>query len=99
VIASGLSTGGSVKRTLSITSHNFWHTFGGVFLLAVVTIIIGIVISLLLSVFFFVSDVYTVILGGVVSSVLITPLNFVFQAVLYRDLDERSGIQSQQQLW
>jgi hypothetical protein len=96
VVTSDLSVGGSIKRTLSLTSRSFWHIFGGWLLLTISVGLMGTIITMFLS--FFTDVIYT-IAYTVITILLLSPLGNIFQAVLYKDLMSRAGAQSEQQWW
>jgi len=96
VVASDLSVGGSIKRTFSLTSRSFWHIFGGWLLLTISIGLLGSIITILLSLF---TDVMYTIAYTVITILLLNPLGYIFQAVLYKDLMSRAGAQSEQQWW
>jgi hypothetical protein len=96
VVASDLSVGGSIKRTFSLTSRSFWHIFGGWLLLTISIGLLGTIITVFLSFF---TDVIFRIAYTVLTVLLLNPLGYIFQAVLYKDLMSRAGAKSEQQWW
>lgn len=99
VIGAGLSTVESLKRSISITSHRFWHIFGARILLTIVVFIVEVVIQILISPTVLYSALLNSVLYGVIVALFMSPLDYVFQAVLYKDLMSRGSVESQQQWW
>jgi membrane-anchored glycerophosphoryl diester phosphodiesterase (GDPDase) len=81
----------SVKRAWKITGHHFWHIFGGLFLLIIVIALVSIVIGILVAPIAFIAT-GLVGLAGIIIGIFISPFPAIFQAVLYRDLESRAGV-------
>lgn len=99
VIAEDLSVMESIKRTFPLTSRCFWHVLGGTILLGITTAILAAVVGMLLSPMFVYSGYWGYVILAAVSALVINPLDYVFQGVLYKDLLSRSSSQTQQQWW
>jgi len=97
VVAEDLGAVDSMKRAWQLTTGNFWHIFGGQILLGIATIVFTIVIEVLLSplepAYGQVVYLYFTALMGML---LFSAINYIFAAVLYRDLESRSGVVSQE---
>ncbi|MHA1933834.1 MAG: hypothetical protein ACW97A_01010 [Candidatus Thorarchaeota archaeon] len=94
VIAEDKSIIDSIKRTWMLTGGNFWHIFFGQMMLAfVIGLIVGAIgvfnIPLLFS-----GGFWILILSSSISLLFFSPVMYIFQAVLYKDLMSRSGMQS-----
>ncbi|MHA2041628.1 MAG: hypothetical protein ACW975_07155 [Candidatus Thorarchaeota archaeon] len=90
------SAGRSISRTLSLTRKNFLHTLAGIILFHIIMIVITLAIEFGL-VMFLGSDI-TLLITPFASMLLITPLTYIYQAVLYKDLTARTG-QTEQEYW
>ncbi|TFG99358.1 hypothetical protein E4H12_02965 [Candidatus Thorarchaeota archaeon] len=90
VIDTDLSAIDSLKRSWELTSGSFFHVFGSYILLNVAVLILGAVVTIVLS-FTFLPDAYLFLLQPLVSALLFSALSYIFTAVLYRDLSSRSG--------
>ncbi|RDE12027.1 MAG: hypothetical protein C4K47_08865 [Candidatus Thorarchaeota archaeon] len=99
VIGEGLSAVESIKRTFSLTGHRFWHIFGARVLLMIIVMLFSVVITLFVGMITSNVDPLYSIVYGVIAALLLNPLDYVFQAVLWKDLLAREGMESQQQLW
>ncbi len=99
VIGTDLSAVQSLKRSFSITSHRFWHIFGGRVLLLIVVMIGSLVINIVFLGLTIFSSLFITIIYSVTIGLLLNPLDYIFQAVLYKDLMSRAATESQQQLW
>ncbi|TFF91061.1 hypothetical protein EU545_05820 [Candidatus Thorarchaeota archaeon] len=88
----------SVKRAWSLSGGNFWHIFGARVLLILVILVVGAVISV-----FFTDQIFgqwDVFASSLVVALLLNPLDYVFAAVLYRDLASREmGPTTETQDW
>ncbi|MHA2140209.1 MAG: hypothetical protein ACXADC_06025 [Candidatus Thorarchaeota archaeon] len=88
--------GRSIGRTLRLTKSNFLHTLGGILLFYIILIVITLVIELGLALLL--GPDLTSIITPFTTMLIITPLTFIYQAVLYKDLAARTG-QSAQEYW
>jgi len=96
VVAEDLSTIDSIKRAWNLTSGNFLHIFGGQILLGIVMAVIGVVLGWLLFPLALYGQAVTLYISALISSLLFSAINYVFAAVLYRDLESRSRVVSQE---
>jgi hypothetical protein len=91
VIIEDQSSVSALGRSWQITNNQFWHVFLGQILMGIASIILGVILSILVGVVFGVP--FGVLIGILISSIftslLISPLNYIFQAVLYKDLEAR----------
>ncbi|MFX0044977.1 MAG: hypothetical protein ACFE8Z_03950 [Candidatus Hermodarchaeota archaeon] len=98
VIVEDRSALDSVRRAFDMTSGQFWHVFAGQIILGIVVVILDIIVGL----FLIGVAVELGWLGGllpvVISGLLFVAIPYVFQAVLYLDLEARS-LETSQQLW
>ena len=90
VIDTNLSAIDSLKRSWELTSGNLFHVFGGLILLNLAVVILGLIVSVGLA-FTFLPVSYLLVIGSVVTALLFGSLNYIFTAVLYRDLTSRRG--------
>ncbi len=97
VVAEDLSVVDSLKRAWQLTAGNFLHIFGGQILLGIAMLIFTMVVEVLLSpletaygsvVYLYFTALVTMLFFGAVS--------YVFAAVLYKDLESRSRVDSQE---
>ena len=97
VVAEDLSVVDSLKRAWQLTTCNFWHIFGGQILLGIAMLIFTMVVEVLLSpletaygsvVYLYFTTFVTMLFFGAIS--------YVFAAVLYKDLESRSRVDSQE---
>jgi hypothetical protein len=96
VVAEDLGAIDSVKRAWALTTGNFWHIFGGQILLGIAVAVIAFVVELLLfPVLVYGQNVMLYVLA-IVSALLFSAINYVFAAVLYRDLESRSRVASKE---
>jgi len=95
VMGEDQSAGGSISRTIGLTRSGFLHTLAGIILFHLILIIITIVIELGLA---FIIGETALIIVPFVSTLIITPLTYIYQAVLYKDLAARST-QKAQEYW
>jgi len=97
VVAEDLSVVDSLKRAWQLTAGNFLHIFGGQILLgialAVFTIVVEVLLSSLETAYGSVVYLYFVALTVML---LFGAINYVFAAVLYKDLESRSRVDSQE---
>ncbi len=96
VIAEDLGAIDSVKRAWELTAGNFWHIFGGQLLLGIAVGVIGVVLGMLLFPLAIYGDAFKLYISGLVSSLIFSAISYVFAAVLYRDLESRSRVVSQE---
>jgi hypothetical protein len=95
VMGEDLGAGSSIGRTFSITKNSFLHTLGGIILFHIIMIIITIGIELGLLLFL---GSLTAYVAPFVTMLIITPLTYIYQGVLYKDLAARS-VQTDQEYW
>jgi hypothetical protein len=97
VVAEDLSVVDSLKRAWQLTAGNFLHIFGGQILLGIAMLIFTMVVEVLLSpletaygsvVYLYFTALVTMLFFGAIS--------YVFAAVLYKDLESRSRVDSQE---
>ncbi len=97
VITEDHSVTDSLKRAFELTSGQFWHIFTGQMLLGIVVGIIGMVmvfVSLPLALLFVGSTIgilLVIVVVGVITQLLFSPLSYIFNIVLYRDLESRTS--------
>ena len=96
VIAEDLGAIDSLKRAWELTTGNFLHIFGGQILLGIAVAIIAFVLGMLLSPLVFYDPALVLYVSVLISLLLFSAINYVFAAVLYRDLDARSRVASQE---
>ena len=96
VVAEDLGAIDSVKRAWALTTGDFWHIFGGQILLGSVVAVIGMVLGMVLFPLAFYGQAIMMFISTIISSLLFSAINYVFDAVLYRDLESRSGVASQE---
>ncbi|MHA1481654.1 MAG: hypothetical protein ACTSQZ_09560 [Candidatus Thorarchaeota archaeon] len=87
ILAEDRSAIDSFKRAFELTGGNFFHIFAGLFLMLITVAVIDIVITLVVGSF----------IAILISAMVLASLNYVFQAVLYRDLLSRTATSSQGQ--
>jgi hypothetical protein len=90
------SAGGSISRTVSLTKSNFLHTLGGIVLFHIILMVITLAIEFGL-IMFLGSDL-TLLITPFTATLIITPLTYIYQAVLYKDLAART-VQTEQEYW
>ena len=95
VIAEDRSALESVKRAYSLSSGNFIHIFGGYILLMIAIIVIDLVVVLVLGPVLIIGSLVSFIISVIIASLVLGPIPYVFQAVLYKDLVSRSATQPQ----
>jgi hypothetical protein len=96
VVAEDLGAIDSMKRAWELTTGNFWHIFGGQILLGIAVGAIGLVLGMLLSPLVFYGQALMLFVSALISALLISAIYYVFAAVLYRDLEARSRVVSQE---
>ncbi len=95
VIAEDYSAMDSVKRAWKITGGHFWHIFGGQILLGIAVFVVSFVISLLAFSFAFAGGYLVTLIIAAIGALLLSPLSYIFQAVLYKDLKSRASVSDQ----
>ncbi|MEE8182246.1 MAG: glycerophosphoryl diester phosphodiesterase membrane domain-containing protein [Candidatus Thorarchaeota archaeon] len=95
VVAEDLGAIDSMKRAWELTTGNFWHIFGGQILLSIAMAVIGLVLGMLVSPLIFYGQALMMFVSALIISLLFSAINYVFAAVLYRDLESRSRVTSQ----
>ncbi len=98
VIVEDKSAIDSVKRAFDLTGGQFWHVFAGQIVLGIVVVILDIVVGMFLFGLTFGLGWLGGILPVAVSGLLFVAIPYVFQAVLYMDLEARD-LETSQQLW
>ncbi len=96
VVAEDLGAIDSMKRAWELTTGNFWHIFGGQILLGIAVVVIALVPGMLLFPLAFYGPVIMLYISALISSLLFIAINYVFAAVLYRDLESRSHVASKE---
>ena len=96
VVAEDLGAIDSLKRAWELTAGNFWHIFGGQILLGIAVAVIGLVPGMLVAPLAFYGLAVTLYISALISALLFSAINYVFAAVLYRDLESRSAVTSQE---
>ncbi|MHA2240590.1 MAG: hypothetical protein ACXACE_03195 [Candidatus Thorarchaeota archaeon] len=94
VIAEDKSVIESVKRTWVLTSGRFWHIFFGQMMLAFVIGLIAGVIGVFTLPLLFSGGFWILILSSSISLLFFSPVMYIFQAVLYKDLLSQTSMQS-----
>ncbi|MFW9802089.1 MAG: hypothetical protein ACFFFC_05530 [Candidatus Thorarchaeota archaeon] len=95
VMGEDMGAGRSISRTFSITRSSFLHTLGGIILFHIILIVITIVIELGLILLL---GAPAVLIAPFATMLLITPLTYIYQGVLYKDLAART-VQTKQEYW
>ena len=96
VVAEDLGAIDSMKRAWELTTGNFWHIFGGQIPLVIALVVIGVVVGMLLFPLAFYGQALVLYVSALISSLLFGAISYVFAAVLYKDLESRSGVVSQE---
>lgn len=86
----------SLKRTWTLSGGHFWHIFGAQFLLSIIGGIIGFVLDFVGAALLFAGEWVATPVMAVLSVIIIGPLDYVFLAVLVKDLQSRVEVQKQQ---
>ncbi|MFW9888976.1 MAG: hypothetical protein ACFFER_12385 [Candidatus Thorarchaeota archaeon] len=89
------SASGSISRTIGLTRNSYLHTLAGIILFHVILVVITLAIDFGLG--FFIGDLWLLVIPFA-SALIITPLTYIYQAVLYKDLASRST-QTKQEYW
>lgn len=98
VIVEDKSAIDSVRRAFDLTAGQFWHVFAGQIVLGIVVVILDIIVGTFLLGLTFGLGWIGGLLPVVVSGLLFVAVPYVFQAVLYMDLEARD-LETSQQLW
>ncbi|MCK4740628.1 MAG: hypothetical protein KAT22_03720 [Candidatus Thorarchaeota archaeon] len=96
VVAEDLGAIDSMKKAWKLTTGNFWHIFGGQIPLVIALVVIGLVVGMLLFPLAFYGQALVLYVSALISSLLFGAISYVFAAVLYKDLESRSGVVSQE---
>ena len=96
VVAEDLGAIDSMKKAWKLTTGNFWHIFGGQIPLVIALVVIGVVVGMLLFPLAFYGQALVLYVSALISSLLFGAISYVFAAVLYKDLESRSGVVSQE---
>ena len=96
VVAEDLGVVDSIKRAWELTSGNFWHIFGGQLLLGIAVFILSLVLEILLAPIAFYGQAVMLYISAIISSLIFGAISYVFAAVLYKDLEARSRVASQE---
>lgn len=94
VVAEGLNALNSIKRAWELTSGNSWHAFKGIFLLMMILGPIAVAMSFLALMLYFGVSMWTTIIPAAINQLFLSPLVYVFGAVLYQDLGARKAAQA-----
>jgi hypothetical protein len=96
VIAEDLGAIDSVKRAWALTAGNFWHIFGGQIFMGIAMLVIALGVEILLSPILVYGQNVMLYALAIFGALLLSAINYVFAAVLYRDLESRSRVVSQE---
>lgn len=91
VIDTDLSAIDSLKKSWELTSGNVLHVLAAQFLIIIVILVLDLIVNLGLTSVLYLSP-YVIVVEVIISTLLFSSLNFIFYAVLYRDLISRTGI-------
>ncbi|MGY5880414.1 MAG: hypothetical protein RTV31_09185 [Candidatus Thorarchaeota archaeon] len=84
----------AVARSWKMTKGYFWHILIGQLLMGIIVFIFTLAIGLAIGISFvslIPSSEILVVVSIFISSVFLSPLNYIFQAVLYKDLETRDS--------
>jgi hypothetical protein len=95
VIAEDRSAIDSIKRAYSLTSGNVLHVLGGWIVLYIAIFVVTLVMLLVLDPILLFAGLLGFIISTAVSALIIGPIPYVYNAVLYKDLVSRSATQPQ----
>ena len=98
VIVEDKSALDSVRRAFDLTGGQFWHVFGGQIVLGIVVLILDIIVGMFLLGLNFGLGWIGGLLPVIISGLLFVAIPYVFQAVLYMDLEARD-LETSQELW
>ena len=90
VIDTDLSAIGSLSKSWELTRGNFFHVFGSYMLLILAVFVLNLIVTVGLA-FTPISEDYSLVIESLVSALLFSSFNYIFVAVLYRDLVSRKG--------
>lgn len=85
----------ALSRSWQITGGLFWHVFVGQILMGIISLILSLVIAIIIGmiVVIVIFDINSAVaLGTIIASIVIGALPYIFQAVLYKDLQSRGTI-------
>ncbi len=87
---------GSLKRAWALTHGKFWHVFGAQFILNIIGGIIGSVIGSMGSALLYAGEWIVTPAVTILSVLIVGPLDYVFVAVLIKDLQPRAEARTQE---
>ncbi|TFG29019.1 hypothetical protein EU527_16490 [Candidatus Thorarchaeota archaeon] len=91
----------ALNRSWQITGGLFVHVFAGQLLMGIIAIIINLILAVIIGmvvvVIVFDLDI-AVAIGTIIASIFVGSLSYIFQAVLYKDLESR-GISHDVDMW
>jgi hypothetical protein len=96
VMGDDQSASRSISRTLSLTKSNFLHTLAGIILFHIIMLVITLAIEFGL-IMFLGSDI-AFLITPFTSMLIIAPLTYIYQVVLYKDLAART-VRTEQEYW
>ncbi|TXT57431.1 MAG: conserved membrane protein of unknown function [Candidatus Thorarchaeota archaeon] len=89
IMAEDVSAFGAISRSIELTSGNFLHVFGARIGLAIASMVIGLGIDIVVS---FLPGLFYAIGYLFLSAIILTSLDYIFAAVIYKDLLARRKI-------
>ncbi len=97
VVAEDLGAIDSIKRAWKLTTGNFWHIVGGQIFIGIAVAVIALVPQILLAfpLAAYGPNVLLYVLA-IINALLFSGINYIFAAVLYRDLESRSRVASKE---
>ncbi len=101
VVAEDRPAVASISRSWQITGGLFWHVFLAQLLIGIVILVINAVLAIGLGMFLpfiFPDYVLIVFLVSLISTLLVSSINYIYLAVLYKDLEAR-GTSGQYDWW
>jgi hypothetical protein len=101
VVAEDRPAVASISRSWQITGGLFWHVFLAQLLIGIVVLVINAVLAIGLGMFLpfiFPDYVLIVFLVSLISTLLVSSINYIYLAVLYKDLEAR-GTSGQYDWW
>ncbi len=96
VMSEEQGAGGSISRTISLTKNNFLHTLGGIILFHIILIVI--ILAIEFGLILVLGAGLTTIITPFTTLLIITPITYIYQVVLYKDLAART-FQTEQEYW
>ncbi|MHA1770266.1 MAG: hypothetical protein ACTSYL_01925 [Candidatus Thorarchaeota archaeon] len=81
----------SIKRAYRLSSHNFWHILGSMFLVVLGVALLGFIVLFVIGIFIPNLTLASTI-SGLVEVALFSAINMIYQTVLYRDLLAKSSV-------